>query len=291
MPLNATREERRRVAKEDDAVKSFLAKGLVSDLSDFFEKVDKYIHRNYVVFGLVPTLQPYLIDFTNILYRHYKKTGKAFRNRLLLQAEAQEKVQLEYFKRRQVNSQIEAIEDNHITNRLQTIPQLILAHARDVYIRHYDKNAANILKEKAKIEQKKAQISIIVTGVNARDTREEIASVSAPRIWEIFEERMEQIGETEIEEVAEFMKLTEAGVLSLDDVEVGDVNFEKTNKEWVAILDDKTREDHADADGQIVGMEEDFTVGGDELAHPGDASRTTLDNVINCRCTVVYFVV
>ena len=63
-------------------------------------------------------------------------------------------------------------------------------------------------------------------------------------------------------------------------------NFGKENlqKEWIATLDERVRIDHAQADGQIVDMDQNFLVGGEELAYPGD-SRGSAFNVINCRCT------
>ncbi len=54
-------------------------------------------------------------------------------------------------------------------------------------------------------------------------------------------------------------------------------------KEWLAAEDDRTRPDHAAADGQIVGMDESFDVGGSSLAYPGDPSAPA-DQIINCRC-------
>jgi SPP1 gp7 family putative phage head morphogenesis protein len=56
-------------------------------------------------------------------------------------------------------------------------------------------------------------------------------------------------------------------------------------REWVAVSDERTREDHADADGQVRGMDEPFDVGGEDLDYPGDGSP---ENSINCRCTVAY---
>lgn len=58
-------------------------------------------------------------------------------------------------------------------------------------------------------------------------------------------------------------------------------------KEWLAAEDDRTREDHADADGQIVGLNETFTVGGVEMMEPGDPSAPP-EQVINCRCGVAF---
>jgi hypothetical protein len=52
-------------------------------------------------------------------------------------------------------------------------------------------------------------------------------------------------------------------------------------KEWMAASDERTRESHADADGQQVGLNESFSVGGVELAYPGDPSGPP-EEVINC---------
>lgn len=56
-------------------------------------------------------------------------------------------------------------------------------------------------------------------------------------------------------------------------------------QEWISTLDDRTRDDHLEADGTIVGRGETFSVGGDDLAYPGDPDGDP-SNVINCRCTI-----
>jgi len=59
-------------------------------------------------------------------------------------------------------------------------------------------------------------------------------------------------------------------------------------KEWVATLDDRVRDDHADADGQIVSKNQPFDVGGDDMMFPRDGSRgASVDQIVNCRCTTV----
>jgi len=58
-------------------------------------------------------------------------------------------------------------------------------------------------------------------------------------------------------------------------------------KEWLAAEDDRTREDHAEADGQIVGLNETFTVGGVEMMEPGDPSAPP-EQTINCRCVLAF---
>ena len=59
---------------------------------------------------------------------------------------------------------------------------------------------------------------------------------------------------------------------------------ENLQKEWIATFDNRTRIDHIQANGQIVDMDKNFLVGGEELSYPGD-SRGSAANVINCRCT------
>jgi len=56
-------------------------------------------------------------------------------------------------------------------------------------------------------------------------------------------------------------------------------------KRWGAALDDRTRDEHGAADGQEVGVDEKFMVGGEELEYPGDPSGSA-ENVINCRCSM-----
>lgn len=57
-------------------------------------------------------------------------------------------------------------------------------------------------------------------------------------------------------------------------------------KEWVAALDSRTRPEHAEADGQVVPIDEPFIVGGEKLMYPGDRSGSPW-NVYNCRCTQI----
>jgi len=60
-------------------------------------------------------------------------------------------------------------------------------------------------------------------------------------------------------------------------------------KEWVSAGDGRTRDDHAEADGQIVGVDEMFDVGGEGLFYPGDPGGSA-ENIINCRCAVSHIV-
>ena len=58
-------------------------------------------------------------------------------------------------------------------------------------------------------------------------------------------------------------------------------------KVWMATSDSRTRDDHRDADGQEVPVEEPFVVGGERGDVPGDTSFSP-EQRANCRCTWVW---
>jgi len=60
-----------------------------------------------------------------------------------------------------------------------------------------------------------------------------------------------------------------------------------TAKQWLSILDNNTRPNHVDANGQQVENTDYFIVGGYQCMYPGDMSLPA-NEVINCRCTTIY---
>lgn len=56
-------------------------------------------------------------------------------------------------------------------------------------------------------------------------------------------------------------------------------------KTWLATPDGRTRPEHAEANGQTVGIKDSFDVGGERISGPGDGSAA---NVCNCRCTLTF---
>jgi len=60
-------------------------------------------------------------------------------------------------------------------------------------------------------------------------------------------------------------------------------------KRWSVTLDGREREAHrAMAGTDPIPFNEDFIVGGEPMDKPGDRSRASAKNTVNCRCTVVY---
>lgn len=60
----------------------------------------------------------------------------------------------------------------------------------------------------------------------------------------------------------------------------------KVHKEWMSTLDERTRWQHADLDGQKRPIDKPFEIGGYKIRYPGDPTAHA-SMVYNCRCTMV----
>lgn len=58
-------------------------------------------------------------------------------------------------------------------------------------------------------------------------------------------------------------------------------------REWLAAQDERTRDTHRTADGQVVGADQAFQVGDASLMYPGDPAGPP-EETINCRCSLGY---
>lgn len=83
-------------------------------------------------------------------------------------------------------------------------------------------------------------------------------------------------------------RVARTNVIAVNNASAQDVYTENgvEKHEWLATNDDRTRDDHAEADGQVVGINEPFDIGGESLMYPGDPAGSA-DETINCRCTLL----
>lgn len=61
----------------------------------------------------------------------------------------------------------------------------------------------------------------------------------------------------------------------------------QVRKVWLATLDERTREEHADLDGQERDIDKPFETSGYTIDYPGDPDAAP-EMVFNCRCTLIY---
>jgi hypothetical protein len=67
------------------------------------------------------------------------------------------------------------------------------------------------------------------------------------------------------------------------------LNADAVVREWSDTGDGRTRQDHADADGQRVQGDQPFTVGGQLLMYPGDSSLgASTEQTVRCRCVEIH---
>jgi uncharacterized protein with gpF-like domain len=59
------------------------------------------------------------------------------------------------------------------------------------------------------------------------------------------------------------------------------------SRTWVTAGDAKVRPEHAEAEGQTIGIDDAYDVGGESLAYPGDPTGSAA-MIANCRCGEVY---
>ncbi|MGC9100864.1 MAG: phage portal protein [Caldisericum sp.] len=113
----------------------------------------------------------------------------------------------------------------------------------------------------------------LIEGVNNGESIDQLASRVKTLFEETYKNRAKTIARTETISATNYAQL-EAGE-----------QFGARKKIWITALDERTRPAHAEANGQVVNIDEPFIVDGEELMYPGDKNGSP-ENIINCRCTI-----
>jgi 2'-5' RNA ligase len=124
----------------------------------------------------------------------------------------------------------------------------------------------------------------LAAGVDAGETMEQLRA----RLREAFAREGAQLGDAREERIAR----TESGrawntatLGAARDVTGPD---RPVVKQWISRRDDRVREDHADANGQIQLLDEPFTVGGVQMDAPHDPTAPA-SQCVNCRCVLAVY--
>ncbi len=103
--------------------------------------------------------------------------------------------------------------------------------------------------------------------------------------------RSDIISEIVVQQASESSKETEVSTMIETGIITSLINdnviTDNPSKEWVAIIDKRTRPAHINANGQTKNINEDFLVDGERLSYPSDP-RGSIGNIARCRCTVNY---
>lgn len=118
--------------------------------------------------------------------------------------------------------------------------------------------------------------SIVASGIEEGLSEREIGRAISLIAPSKSASRSQTIARTEAHASSQGISLSVAGASEIPMVKV-----------WLASGGERTREDHADANGQMVSLNSPFNVGGESLEYPGDPNGSA-ENTINCRCAVGY---
>lgn len=115
-------------------------------------------------------------------------------------------------------------------------------------------------------------LDTVVANTDAGLSQDEMATEIRRKVGQISRANAARIARTEVHGSAEFAN--QAAMETVPSI---------AEKQWVAVADMRTREDHASADGQTVPLDASFRIGLDSLRFPGDPLAPP-GQTINCRC-------
>lgn len=265
MTISKTETARRRQAAIDLAKKLKLEVSFSRAMRSFFALVRKDFKSRYVSIKPNVIASEYKIDLTALLKQQYRKIAKEFSGYLMKDLAKNFNYEVKQGEREEIEAEIMAI----ISAKAATQSEYIIQTTQK--------------------EIDRAITEVIAT--NGPDLTDQEIARRAVAILQVTQSvRSDTIAATEVNSMAETSKFIEFTVLSAASIMLdGKPLEEAVVKRWDAILDEKTRINHAVADGQQRSKDDLFLVGGQNLMYPGDSSHgATLDNIINCRCSVQY---
>jgi hypothetical protein len=156
--------------------------------------------------------------------------------------------------------------------------EILRASWRDYMRRFAIVNVTNVLTD-INDTSKKLIVRLVSGGLKEGLGTIEIAKKIEDVIGSVFRNRAKLIARTEM------VKAT--NVAAMQSSQTSDFMYEK---KWIPASDERTRMDHlAMLDSDWIPFDQNFIVGGFDMAQPGDSSQGAgADQICNCRCKVVF---
>lgn len=250
-------------AAENYAKKLKMERPLYNKVNDFLKNINNEFKSHYSKTGIIPNISDKQKQLESILNDHHVKVANSFSNNI--RNKLGNPSNNDHIQRK-----LEANIKGYAAQRSHLMSHKILDTTKD----NIDKTVKDI------------NVSLALAGKDVTD--ENVAKMASNSLTSRFVGRSNIISITETQIAAETGKSLEYKTMDDFDVEYDDKPISDIvgQKMWVAILDDHTRSDHAEADGQMVDKEEPYDVGGEQLMIPGDDSLgASEENIINCRCS------
>lgn len=258
---------RHEVASEELAMKMRLEPSLEEGARKIFRQMSADLQKTYANDGTVIPASEYEDEWRALLRSHYRRTVKYFGQSIRRQAK---------FVKLDVVAKDYGAVDGGIDAALVEFIRV-----------EVDKSVMAISTTNAKgLAEAVADAVANALRDGGQPMSADVAASAARTFKEDGYARANTIAITETQNAAEGSKFVELSGLVDGGATVGDVPItDATTRTWTTILDSRTREPHAFADGQRRNVHEAFDVMGERLMYPRDMSLgASLENVINCRC-------
>ncbi len=261
-----TKEQFNKLAKQaanDYAKKLKLEPALNKQVNSLFNQIVKDYDEHYSKHGAAIDLSSYQKELEKILNDHGIKTASTFSNNL--------------------RDIIGNPDNNNVIQR-----------KLDANIKGYSAQRSHLMSHKImdttrdNMEKATKDAEIEAALADTEMSNAEIAKSATNTLKNRLINRSPIIATTETQSTAEMGKWLEyTTMVAMDAVVNSESIKEMTQKKvWITMLDDHTREAHAEADAQEVDVNDPFEVDGEELMIPGDDSLGASEgNLINCRCS------
>ena len=244
---------------KDLALKMKLEIPMKADIKSFLRRFYDDFAVIYTRTGKVLDLSVYDSELQAVLKKNYKRVQMAFKRNLRNQLKNNKQDESD------INDEVEAA---------LLLWLLMQAKKQSEFI--ISTTGAAIQEEVQAVIRAAGQDGIVLTN-------KEIAAAVKAELKKKAEGRAEIIAITEVQQVAEATKQIEA--VAVENTILLPVPL---LKEWRAVLDERTRNTHFVADGQVRLLTVPFDVGGQKLMFPGDTSLgASVGNIINCRCVSI----
>ena len=225
-------------------------------LAKFFKQVANDAATVWLSTQTSPSLQYFNAEVVSMLRSHYRRVSKVFGKEF----------------------------QSRIGVSISSVDKEKISHDIIKYINSHSITQANYILNTTENDLKNIADNVLITSKDGELlTNTQIAANIKNEFNFKSDSRISTIAQTETQIMAEQTKQIEAN--NLNEILINQESSSALVKQWGAILDNRTRRAHAEADYQIRKLKEPFIVGGEKMMHPGDTTLgASLSNICNCRC-------
>jgi len=261
---NETDKKQKQAAAKDLALKLSLEAGLLISLRGLFGELSGDFVKSVTATGAIPSVDDFRQELNRTLNDHYINVSSKFDQQVL-----------------------DAIGTSEQLARVQQ--QIIQGNAIHAAIKA-PKSAAQISQTSLGNMHEALQTTAIEAAQQGEIlNNKQLADRSKLKVDQSFDAKSPVIAATETNNAAEQAKQHEINTIVTTSVVAAEIlptPITIPKKKWSAILDERTRLWHAEADGQVRDFDEPYIVNGELLMHPSDDSLgASPNNIINCRCS------